>query len=218
MESSRSGQHASSPTPATAEQIDTAGDPAPSAPTSPRAWIVVFAAGVLAAMHVWKFPGAMHLIRQDLNVSLVEAGTLLGIVQVAAMLLGLAVSVVSVRLGMRRTLLLGLALLGVGSLLGALSTQTWHLMVTRGVEGIGFILATIVGPPLIRQLVPATRVASAIGWWSAFQGTAVFIAMIVSTFLLSQTQLMAWNGWWVIMAVATFASMAFVVWQVPQDR
>ncbi len=60
---------------------------------SPRTWIFVFIAGVIAAMHVWKFPGAMQFIRADLSLTLVEAGTLLGIVQVAAMLLGLAVLV-----------------------------------------------------------------------------------------------------------------------------
>src|SRR5690625_2957214 len=109
---------------------------------STRAWIVVFLCGVVAAMHVWKFPGAMQFIREDLGMSLVEAGTLLGIVQVASMALGLAVSIFSVRVGLRNTLISGLALLMVGSFLGALATQTWQLMGSRALEGIGFLFVT----------------------------------------------------------------------------
>lgn len=63
----------------------------PSPPsTSPLRWIVVVIAGVVAAMHIWKLPGALEGIRAELGISLVLAGPLLGVVQVASMLLGLA--------------------------------------------------------------------------------------------------------------------------------
>ncbi|HLS49274.1 MAG TPA: MFS transporter [Actinomycetaceae bacterium] len=185
---------------------------------STRAWIVVFFCGVVAAMHVWKFPGAMQFIRADLGMTLVEAGTLLGIVQVASMVLGLAVSIYSVRTGLRNTLTTGLALLMVGSILGALATQTWHLMASRALEGIGFLFVTVVGPPLIRHWAPPHRTNTAMGWWSAFQGAAVFLAMIVSTLLLQYTGVITWHGWWLVMAAASLVVAVLALLYVPQDH
>lgn len=182
-----------------------------------RAWVSVFAAGVVAAMHVWKFPGALHAIRADIPMTLVQAGTLLGIVQVAAMLLGLTLSLFSVRLGMRTTLLVGLTLLAAGSFAGAMASATWHLMTTRAIEGVGFILVGIIGPGLIRHWAPPESTSHAMGWWSAFQGTAVFAAMVAATLLIDQTGLLPWSGWWVLMGGLSLAALAGVLRFVPTD-
>ncbi|MFB1427231.1 hypothetical protein ACEUE7_02840 [Micrococcus endophyticus] len=53
-------------------------------------WAPIVAAGVVAAMHIWKLPGVMDQVRADLGMSLVDVGVLMGIVQVASLLLGLA--------------------------------------------------------------------------------------------------------------------------------
>ena len=53
-----------------------------------RAPLAVFVAGLTAALHVGKIPPAMAVLRDALEVSLVEAGFLLSVVQVAGMLLG----------------------------------------------------------------------------------------------------------------------------------
>lgn len=73
-------------------------------------WAPIVAAGVVAAMHIWKLPGVMDQVQADLGMSLVDVGVLMGIVQVASLLLGLAVSLVDV-VGLRRTLVVGLAAL-----------------------------------------------------------------------------------------------------------
>lgn len=183
-----------------------------------RAWVAVFIAGVVAAMHVWKFPGAINAIRADIPMTLVEAGTLLGIVQVAAMVLGLALSLFSVRLGMRTTLLTGLALLAAGSTAGAFASATWQLMATRAVEGIGFIFVAVVGPALIRHWAPPDRRSTAMGWWSAFQGAAVFLAMVVATLLIGSTGLITWHGWWAFMAALSVGGFGLTIALVPRDH
>src|SRR5690606_39595810 len=49
----------------------------------PISWIVVVVAGISAALHIWKLPAALPMIQEDLGLSLLAAGVLLGIVQVA---------------------------------------------------------------------------------------------------------------------------------------
>lgn len=182
-----------------------------------RAWIIVLACGVVAAMHVWKLPGAMDFIRADLGMSLVQAGALLGIVQVASMILGLASSLFCERIGLRASLVLGLALLAAGSAAGAAADHTWMLMATRALEGIGFLLVTVVAPPLIRRITPIERLNTAMGWWSAFQGMAVFVAVLASTLLLSGAELVSWHAWWLIMAVLSAAMIPLALWRIPSD-
>lgn len=181
-------------------------------------WVVLVASGVVAAMHVWKLPGAMEFIRDDLNMSLVSAGTLLGIVQVGAMCLGLLGSLFSERVGLRRTLLIGLGLVGIGSLAGALAQSTWQLMSTRAFEGIGFLLITLVAPPLIRRYAPSDAINRAMGWWTAFQGMAVFLAVLASTLLLQNDTVIDWHWWWALMGVISLVMIPLVRWAVPMDQ
>lgn len=177
-------------------------------------WFVIVAAGVIAAMHIWKLPGALDGIRADFGMSLVTAGTLLGVVQVGSMLLGLVASLFSELIGLRRTLLIGLVLLAVGSLAGAFSPTSAFLMLTRAFEGIGFLMATVVAPALIRRHTTASSANVALGWWGAFQGIGAFIAILLSTSLLTAV---SWQVWWVIMAALTALMVPLVVVLVPAD-
>ncbi|MFC7401809.1 CynX/NimT family MFS transporter [Citricoccus sp. GCM10030269] len=175
-------------------------------------WIPIVAAGVAAAMHVWKLPEALSYIQQDLGMTLIESGVLLGIVQVGSMLLGLGISLFSEVLGLRRTLLIGLSLLATGSLAGAFADTTAFLMATRAVEGVGFLMATVVAPPLIRLITHPAKTNIAMGWWGSFQGLATFVAVLASTFLLTGV---SWHVWWIVMAVVTAATIPLILFFVP---
>ena len=71
-------------------------------------WVIVFA-GVCAALHVGKMPPALPVLQATLDISLVQAGFLLSAVQMASMMLGLAVGLSADSLGLRRSMLLGLS-------------------------------------------------------------------------------------------------------------
>lgn len=192
----------------------------PSAPAQPAAvppWIPLVVAGVVTAMHVWKLPGVMTQVQADLAMSLVDVGLLMGIVQLASILLGLAVSLAADLIGLRRTLLLGLGALALGSAVGAFSTTPGMLMTTRAFEGVGFVLVTVVAPALVRRETSPQEVAGAMGWWAAFQGTAVFLAVLASTLLVTGPVGLGWRAWWVLMAALTFAVAVPVLLRVPRD-
>ena len=65
---------------------------AAAAPASPHpraaAWIVILA-GVSAALHVGKLPPAIPALQAELGLTLVQAGFLLSLVQLATMALGI---------------------------------------------------------------------------------------------------------------------------------
>ncbi|WP_264796723.1 MFS transporter [Arthrobacter mangrovi] len=178
------------------------------------AWIVVVLAGITAAMHIWKLPAAVPQIQAELGLSLVQAGLLLGLVQVAGMVGGLAVSLLAELIGARRCLLIGLGLLFAGSLLGGFSAGAGLLMACRAIEGAGFQLATVVAPGLIRANTPPRRVNTAVGFWSAYQGCATFVGLMASALILQVT---GWQAWWWIMAAVTLLPVPLILKFVPRD-
>lgn len=183
---------------------------------SSRAWIVVVITGIIAAMHVWKLPSALEFIRADLGMSLVASGALVGVVQLAGGLGGLGASVVAERIGSRNTLVLGMVLAGVASVLGGFATGSAWLMTTRAIEGAGFILMTVTAPAMVRALAPKGKVDSAMGWWGAFQGIALFLGVGISAVLLNATDV-TWHTWWFIMGAVTLGFIPVVIAQVPAD-
>ena len=177
---------------------------------------LVLAAGVSSALHIGKLPVAIPLLKTGLGLSLLQAGFLLSLVQLAGMLLGLVVGLAADRLGPRRVMLVGLLLLALGSALGALAPGVEALLWTRALEGLGFLLAVLPAPALLRQRVahPPT-LSRALGWWGAYMPFGTALALLLGAPLMA---LMDWRGvWWLLSVMSLLA--AVVLWQrVPRDE
>ncbi|HVE52143.1 MAG TPA: MFS transporter, partial [Ramlibacter sp.] len=93
-----------------------------------RAALVVVLAGISAALHIGKLPPALPVLRDSLQITLVEAGFLLSLVQLAGMTLGLAMGAAADTLGARRTMVAGLLLLSAASALGGIATTPGALL------------------------------------------------------------------------------------------
>ena len=98
-------------------------------PTSGLPAALVVAAGIVAAMHVGKVAPAIPVLQTQLGLTLVQAGWLLSLSQMAGMLTAVLIGMVADGIGLRRSLLTGLTLLGSLSLLTGLAHQgrstTW---------------------------------------------------------------------------------------------
>ncbi len=175
----------------------------------------MLAVGVSSALHIGKLPVAIPLLQTGLGLSLLQAGFLLSLVQLAGMVLGLVVGLAADRLGPRRVMLAGLLLLALGSALGALAPGVEALLWTRGLEGLGFLLAVLPAPALLRQRVahPPT-LSRALGWWGAYMPFGTALALLLGAPLMA---LIDWRGvWWLLAGTSLLA--AWVLWQrVPPD-
>lgn len=182
--------------------------------TEGRAAVWVLLAGVSVALHVGKLPPAIPLLRDQLGVSLVQAGFLLSLVQLAGMSLGLAAGLLADGWGLRRTLLAGLCVLGGASVAGAFAESAAALMVLRACEGAGLLMAVMPAPGLIRRNVPPRRLAVMLGWWGTYMPTGSALALLAGPSFIA---LAGWAAWWLLLAACTLA-MAAVVWRrVPAD-
>ncbi len=170
--------------------------------------VVVVLAGVAAALHVGKLPPAIPILRDTLGVTLVQAGFLLSLVQLAGMTLGLVVGLAADGFGLRRAMLSGLMLLSVAGAWGATAQDPSSLLVSRALEGCGFLLVVMPAPGLIRRLTPAARMPSAMGLWGAFMPTGTALALGFGPMLIIWA---GWRNWWLVPAFLT-AIMWLWVW------
>jgi MFS family permease len=149
-----------------------------------------------------------------MGLTLVQAGALLGVVQVAGLAGGLAVSLLAELIGERRCLLAGLAVASLGSALGAVAGPVTVLMISRAIEGAGSILVVVAGPGLIRRHTPQARLNIAIRYWAAFTGIATFAGLAGSALTL---QVAPWRLLWWVMTAITLAPLPLVAASLPAE-
>ena len=159
----------------------------------PGAEWLVLGCGVVAAMHVGKLPPALPVLRQQLGVSLVEAGFLLSTVQLGSMLLGLVLGLGAHRFGLRRALLAGLWLLALASLSGTQASSASGLLAARAAEGVGVLLVALSAPSLLRRIVPAHRQSLRLGLWGTYMPTGTGLALLLGPWAIAS---LGWIGWW----------------------
>lgn len=172
--------------------------------------LTVIAAGVCAALHVGKLPPAIAALQAALGLTLVQAGFLLSLVQLAGMSLGIAFGLAADTLGPRRSVLLGLATLSLASVLGGASDAVPLLMLLRAVEGFGFLLVVLPAPGLVHRLAAPGRSSVLLGLWGAYMPFGTAMALLAGPLWIEG---LGWRAWWWLLA-AISALMAIVVAQV----
>jgi len=168
--------------------------------------LLVILAGVVAALHVGKLPPAIPVLRDALGLTLVQAGFLLSLVQLAGMTVGVIFGVLADTLGGIRSMTLGLVLLAIVSALGGLAQGAAPLMLLRAVEGFGFLLVVLPAPGLVRRLVEPQRVSRMMGLWGAYMPLATALALLLGPVAIAA---IGWRGWWWALAAL---SAAMAIW------
>jgi MFS transporter, CP family, cyanate transporter len=174
----------------------------------------VILGGVCAALHVGKLPPAISALQQALGMSLVQAGFLLSLVQLAGMSAGLAFGAMADGLGLKRSMLLGLALLALASALGAQAQSIGPLLALRALEGFGFLLVVLPAPALLRRLVPARRVNFMLGIWGAYMPFGAALALLAGPVWIDA---LGWRSWWWLLGGVSLAMAAWLARALPSD-
>jgi len=177
-----------------------------------RAAAVVILAGVSAALHVAKLPPAIAALQAALGISLLQAGFLLSLVQLAGMSAGVAFGVLADGLGLKRSMLIGLTLLAAASAQGAMSTALPLLMVLRALEGFGFLLVVLPAPGLVRRLVPPQRLSRVLGLWGSYMPFGAALALLAGPLWIGA---FGWRAWWWLLAGVSLAMALWLARAVP---
>lgn len=174
--------------------------------------LIVILGGVCAALHVGKLPPAIAALQAALGMTLVQAGFLLSLVQMAGMTVGVAFGLAADGLGLKRSMVLGLLVLTAVSALGGAARDVPALMVLRALEGFGFLLVVLPAPGLVRQLVAPERISVMIGMWGAYMPFGTAMALLVGPMWIDA---FGWAAWWWALAGVSLAMAAWLARSVP---
>lgn len=119
-------------------------------------------------MHVGKLPPALPLLTQEFSLRLSQAGVLVATFSISIALSGLILGITVARLGYVRFAVVGVALAGLGSVLGAVSTSASLLLFSRAIEGMGWVVAVVSIPSLMSSLATKADKPIVLGIWGAF--------------------------------------------------
>lgn len=182
------------------------------ADTGPRThWPAVLAAvggGVAGAMNVGKVPMALVALRQEFDLSLVQAGTVSSTLSTLAVLFAVGFGMFTGRVGALRMALGGLVVSALASLAGVLSPGYAVLITTRVLEGAGFLAMAVAGPGLVSAAAAPADRRFAIGVWATFMPAGAGLAMLLSPPLLNAV---GWRGLWALVSAA-LALAAWAIW------
>ena len=154
----------------------------------PRVWIA-FLAGCIGAFQIGKTFAALALIIDELALSLVQAGLILSLFSLIAAFAGAGFGLLSDRIGHLHTALTGLLISACGAFLGATASGIELLLLSRLIEGFGFILSIVALPSLMSQSATDQSRPLVMGIWGAFMPAGIGMSMLITPVL------MEWHGW-----------------------
>ena len=169
-------------------------------PSSSRWPIVVMAigSGILAAGAVGKAPPAVSLLRQEYSLGLVYAGWILSVLSALGMVAGTGFGTLADRLGPRTVLLGGLWIQAIAGTLAVLSESASTLLITRLLEGAGFLAVAVSAPGIIFAASSSSVRVWSLGLWSINVPVGISLAMIFAALTL---ETIGWRGVWLFYVV-----------------
>ena len=179
-----------------------------------RICVLVFA-GVVSAMQIGKVPAALSSLRADLGVGLIASGWILSMFSALGAAFGSLAGVFADRFGSRHVTVASLLVMALASAIGGTAHSAPLLLVSRAVEGSGFVVTVVAIPSLLvaaaierdRRFVPAL--------WGAYMPVGMAIALAASPPVLT---IAGWRPLWALNAALLAALALGVAWSNSRSR
>ncbi|MBT4394646.1 MAG: MFS transporter, partial [Acidiferrobacteraceae bacterium] len=171
--------------------------------------------GILAAGAVGKAPPAVSLLREEYSLGLVYAGWILSVLSALGMVAGTGFGTLADRLGPRTVLLGGLWIQAIAGTLAVLSESASILLITRLLEGAGFLAVAVSAPGIIFAASSSGVRVWSLGLWSINVPVGISLAMIFAALTL---ETIGWRGVW-LFYVVLISALAILGHQIlPRER
>ncbi|MCX5612886.1 MULTISPECIES: MFS transporter [unclassified Streptomyces] len=119
------------------------------------------------------------------------------------------------RFGRKKTLITGLVLFGVSSVLGAFATDIVQLIIWRAVMGVGAAVVPTVTLAILMNVFPPAERPKAIAGWAAAAGVAMAVGPVLGGVLL---EYFWWGSIFLINAPLIVIAVALMIALVPESK
>jgi len=174
----------------------------PDSARAGTAWPAVLAAtlcGIVVAMNIGKLPIVLPQLRGEFGLSLTAAGWLAAAFSMLAMVCGMPIGVLADRIGAQRFCLFGLAASLCGGLLGLAGASANLLLISRLIEGIGFLSVSVSAPALVTAASAPSQRRITLGIWSTYMPAGASLVTLLAPLLIARG---GWHSlWWLVLVL-----------------
>jgi cyanate permease len=179
-----------------------------------RIWVLVLA-GIAAAMQIGKVPAALALLRADFSIGLVASAWILSMFSAVGALFGCLAGVLADRFGSRQLTVTSLLVMALASAIGSRAHSAPLLLLSRAVEGAGFVATVVAVPSLLiaaaierdRRIVPSL--------WGIYMPVGMAVALAVTPLVVAAS---GWRPWWQFNAALLTGLALAVAWSNSRTR
>ena len=164
--------------------------------------------GVSVAGYIGKAPPAIPSIRIDLGLNLVMAGWVVSIFSALGAATGMFAGMFADRIGRIKIITYALGFISFGSILGAYSNSFTLLLLSRIIEGAGYIGTMAILPALIANLSADRHRAFSVSLFGSVTPLGMAITMMGAPAIIHQY---GWRNLWWLTGLFTVLFMIFTV-------
>ncbi len=175
---------------------------------------IISGAGVVSAFQVGKAPMALSAVQAEMGVSLGVVSWLISAFAVIGAIAGAPIGLAVDRLGAKHLVIAGLLFQSLGSALGSMADDMAVLMLSRILEGLGFVSVLVSAPALIFASAPPNIRDRAISVWATIMPVGMTVVMLSSPLFVY----LEWRGFWILNAALLFGYALFFAAFVPEQR
>ena len=144
--------------------------------------LIIFIASMCGPMTQFKVAAVEHTLLEVFNMDLGTYGLLMTFFAILGLVLALPSLFLVRKWGLKATILLAIACLGIGNILGVFvphnATGLVLLLITRCIEGIGMALVSVAGPSAVGVWFTPEKRGFPLGCWAIWAPVGMLISFI----------------------------------------
>jgi predicted MFS family arabinose efflux permease len=177
--------------------------------------IVLYLGAVTVSLGQLKIVPIMGGVAEAAGVTIPQVGLLISIFTLAGVVLAIPGSAILARIGSKNLLLVLMAALFLGNVIGALTNNYYLLLVSRLIEGVAFSMIITTGIVMISGWFKGTGTNSAVGVFTTFPAVANFAVMLAVPVTVQAMGGNIKSVWWIIAGLAALCFL-LTMFLIPQ--
>ena len=180
-------------------------------PLTRHAWVVLFVAYVaslVSGLNYMKIPPIMPDLMTYFKIGLSSAGLMMSVFAFVSLILLLPSGVFVQKYGIKTIGIVAMTCSVIGSALGALSTNYAVFLISRGFEGIGLMLISVVAYTIAGIWFPPHKMGLPMGLAATHMGVGGFVALAGIPWVAHRY---GWISVWWLTAALSFISLLSVI-------
>lgn len=159
--------------------------------------VILTLVGIAIALGQFKIPSIMPAIMERFHMDLGSASMLMSVFTLAGIFLSLPTGFLARRFGCKNMVMLAVAIMAIGTLLGLFATSGSMLIVSRAIEGVALVFCSVSAPLVVRKYIPASKMGFASGVWSLWFSLGSFFGGVLTPIFYER---IGFQGTWLAFA------------------